>query len=114
MSQESLIVYDELIASVSEMMEPGTTGIEDARKDGLVPFPTIEEKEIAERNALRLTASIEDASRDIKVSFPTTEFEDDYILAADELGFWALPASDGMFERVGVTEVVGALFSTSP
>lgn len=110
------MVYDELVAIASEMMEPGLTGIEDAREDVLVPFPTIEEKEIAEINALRLIASygIEDASRDMTVPFPMTEFEDDYIVEADELGFWILPASDGMFVPVGVTEVVGALISTSP
>lgn len=94
-------------------MLPGITGTEDVRENTLVPFPTIEEKEMAQRDALTLT-DIEDVYHEIATPFPSTEFEEDYIVEADELGFWVLPASDRMFEPVGVTEVAGALSSTSP
>lgn len=90
------------------MVVPGITSIEAALNSIPVPFPTIEEKDIAERDALGLTG-LEDTSRDIAVPFPSMETDD--IVEGDELEF--LIPHDESFFPVGLTTAAGAFIAAA-
>ncbi len=105
----SRYVQNDLISRIADMVVPGITSIEAALDSIPVPFPTIEEKDIAERDALGLTG-LEDASHDISVPFPSMETDSD-IVEGDELGFLIPP--DESFFPVGLTTAAGAFIAAA-